>query len=70
VPLAALAEPAAGGRLRLRALVASPDGRALARSEEIAPASDAAGAGRRVAEAVLAAGGAEILAGLRAEASR
>jgi hydroxymethylbilane synthase len=68
VPLAAYAEPLPGGRLRLRALVASTDGRALVRSEQEASAVDAAAAGRRAAEHVLAHGGEAILARLRAEA--
>jgi hydroxymethylbilane synthase len=68
VPLAAYAEPLASGRLRLRGLVASPDGRALVRGEQETSAADAAAAGRRVAEHVLASGGEAILAKLRAEA--
>jgi hydroxymethylbilane synthase len=68
VPLAAYAEPLAGGRLRLRALVASPDGRALVRGETEAPVADAEAAGSRVGRDVLARGGAAILARLRAEA--
>jgi hydroxymethylbilane synthase len=68
VPLAAYAEPLAGGRLRLRALVASPDGRALVRAEREASRADAVAAGRDAGREVLAKGGAEILAALRAEA--
>ena len=68
VPLAAYAEPLAGGRLRLRALVASPDGRALVRREEGGRLADAEAAGRRAAEHVLANGGAAILERLRAGA--
>jgi hydroxymethylbilane synthase len=68
VPLAAFAEPAPGGRLRLRALVASSDGRALVRSEAAGAAGEAEAAGRRAGREVLAKGGAEILARLRAEA--
>ena len=70
VPLAALAEAGADGRLRLRGLVASADGAALARSEQWAPLADAALAGRRAADEVRAAGGAEILAALRAELAK
>jgi hydroxymethylbilane synthase len=70
VPLAALAEPAEGGRLRVRALVASADGSALVRSEQFARVADAELAGRRAADEVRAAGGAEILATLRAGLSR
>jgi len=70
VPLAALAEPTADGRLRLRGLVASPDGSRLVRSEQWVPVADAESAGRRAADEVLARGGAEILALLRAEQAR
>jgi hydroxymethylbilane synthase len=69
VPLAALAEPAGAGRLRLRGLVISADGARLAASESVAPAEGARAAGERLAQAVLGAGGAEILAALRAEAA-
>jgi len=67
VPLAAYAEPIADDRLWLRALVASPDGCALVRSEQEARRSDAAAAGRRLGEQVLESGGAAILERLRAE---
>jgi hydroxymethylbilane synthase len=67
VPLAALAEPTGGGRLRLRGLVAASDGGRIARAEAEAPLAEAARAGALAAERVLAAGGAEILARLRAE---
>ncbi len=68
VPLAALAEPAGDGRLRLRGLVAASDGGRIARGEGEALLAEAARAGSLAAERVLAAGGAEILARLRAEA--
>lgn len=68
VPLAAYAEPRAGARLRLRALVASPDGRALVRGETEAALAEAESAGARVGRDVLARGGAAILAQLRAAA--
>jgi hydroxymethylbilane synthase len=68
VPLAAFAEPAPGERLRLRALLASPDGTRLLRSEAEASRTDAAAAGREAGRRVLASGGREILARLRAEA--
>ena len=67
VPLAALAEVSGDGQLRLRALVSSPDGRRVARSEQWAPVAEAELAGRRAADEVRAAGGAEILSALRAE---
>jgi hydroxymethylbilane synthase len=68
VPLAAFAEPAAGERLRLRALVASPDGSLLVRSEQEASRAEAGAAGRRAGRHVLANGGAAILERLRSEA--
>lgn len=66
VPLAALAEPRGAGRVRVRGLVASLDGARIARAdrEESGPQA----AGEAAAQAVLAAGGAEILAALRREA--
>jgi hydroxymethylbilane synthase len=70
VPLAALAEPVGDGGLRLRGLVARPDGSALVRSERRAPVGEAELAGRRAADEVRAGGGAEILAALRAELAR
>jgi hydroxymethylbilane synthase len=65
VPLGALAEDAADGRLRVRALVIAPDGSRLAAAETTFDPSDAAVAGARLAQTVLADGGAEILAALR-----
>jgi hydroxymethylbilane synthase len=70
VPLAALAELGGGGRLRLRGLVASPDGSAVVRSEQWAEVAEAEGAGRRAADEVRAGGGDAILAALRAERPR
>lgn len=67
VPMAGFAELMDGGQLRFRGLVSSLDGKRLARAEEIAPESDAEGLGSRVAEAVLADGGREILAALAEE---
>jgi hydroxymethylbilane synthase len=64
VPLAGFAEPAGGGRLRLRALVASPDGARIVRAEGLGDEPDALG--RRVGEELLAAGAGAILAALRA----
>ncbi len=66
VPLAGFAERVAGG-LRFRGLVSSLDGERLAYAEEIAPETDAAALGARVAEAVLERGGREILAALAEE---
>ncbi len=66
VPLAAHAVRVAEGKLRLRGLVAAPDGRAVVAADEEAEAEEAARLGRQVAETVLARGGAEILARFRA----
>ncbi len=68
VPLAALAEPR-GELLRLRVLLADLDGVRVLRAEGEAPPSDAAALGRRVAEALLAAGGDALLEELRCEAT-
>jgi hydroxymethylbilane synthase len=67
VPLAALAEASGAGRLRLRGLVAAPDGSRIARGEGEAPLAEASRAGALAAERVLDAGGAGILERLRAE---
>jgi len=50
------------GVLSLRAVVSSPDGKTLVKREGSGSASDAAGIGHRVGEALLAAGAREILA--------
>ena len=63
VPLGAYAE-ADGGGLRLRALVASPDGARMARADCRGPAADAEALGARAAEALRAQGADEILAAL------
>jgi hydroxymethylbilane synthase len=63
VPLGAYAEPH-GDTLRLRALVASPDGARMARAECRGPAADAEALGERAAEALRAQGAEEILAAL------
>jgi hydroxymethylbilane synthase len=68
IPLAGFCEPRPNARIRLRGLVASLDGRELARGELEGPATEAEDIGRRVAEQVLAAGGEGILARLRCEA--
>ena len=61
VPLAVHAERAADGSLRVRGLVASLDGKRIARNEQQGPTASASELGTAVAEAVLAAGGAAIL---------
>lgn len=68
VPLAAHAELRGGG-LRLRGLVASPDGARVVRGEAAGSVGDAEALGRRVAIEVLAKGGSEILEQLRATSS-
>jgi hydroxymethylbilane synthase len=62
VPLGAFAEAAAGG-LRLRALVAAPDGTRVLRAED--HGTDPEALGRAVAEALLAQGAQEILQRLK-----
>ena len=64
VPLAAYAEADDRGGLRLRALVALPDGTRVVRAEATGLASDAEALGRAVADELLGAGAAEILATL------
>jgi hydroxymethylbilane synthase len=67
IPLAGFAERRSQGELRFRGLVASLDGRVIARAEIAAPEAEAERLGQRVAEAVLDAGGREILLALAAE---
>lgn len=64
VPLAAFAEPRRG-RLRLRALVASLDGKRIAEAEGEGAPEEARALGEEVARRVLAAGGGEILDEIR-----
>jgi hydroxymethylbilane synthase len=66
-PLAALAEHTASGGLRLRGLVAAQDGSRVVRHEGESRPEEAAALGAACAEAVLADGGAALLAELRAE---
>ncbi len=67
IPLAGFAERLDGGELHLRGLVASLDGREIARAEARGPASDPEALGERVARAVLAGGGEAILRAIAAE---
>lgn len=67
VPIGALAVPEGEGRLWLRGVVASLDGRRLIRGEGRGAQSEAAAVGLAVAEDLLARGGQEILASIRAE---
>ena len=67
IPLAGFAERTSDGELRFRGLVASLDGATIARAEIIGPEEEAQRIGQRVAEAVLEAGGREILLALAAE---
>ena len=62
VPLAALAEPVSPARLRLRGLVASPDGRRIVRAQSEGAEPEALGV--ELAEKLLAQGAGEILAEL------
>ncbi len=61
VPMAVHLTERGEGRVWLRGLVASLDGKRVVRAEEEVVSSQAAAAGRRIAEAVLDRGGAEIL---------
>ena len=63
IPLGAYAV-AAGQTLKLRALVASPDGKRIARAEGVGDAADPESLGSRVADALRREGAAEILATL------
>jgi hydroxymethylbilane synthase len=63
IPLGAFAEMA-GRMLKLRALVASPDGRRIARAEAVGDASAPEALGLRVADALRREGAEEILAAL------
>ena len=65
IPLGAFAE-AAAGRLRLRALVASPDGRRVARAEGEGALDEPEALGARIAELLRQRGATEILAALSA----
>ena len=65
LPLGAYAE-LAGGELRLRALVAAPDGARLARAECSGPAAEPEALGARAAELLRAQGADEILAAIGA----
>jgi hydroxymethylbilane synthase len=56
-PIAALAEHEPGGILRLRALIALPDGSAMQRAERLGPRAQAVDLGRAVGEALRAAAG-------------
>ncbi len=67
IPLAGFAERTEPGELRIRGLVASLDGATIARAEIVGRESEAEQLGRRAADAVLAAGGREILLALAAE---
>jgi hydroxymethylbilane synthase len=68
VPLGAYAEASAAG-LRLRALLAATEGDRMVRAEAQGTADEAAALGDRVADALLASGGAELMAELRAGAA-
>ena len=63
-PIAGLAELSVDGRLRLRALVAMPDGSALHRAAQEGPAADAARIGAEAAKALKAIAGKAFFAAL------
>jgi hydroxymethylbilane synthase len=65
-PIAVYAERMPGGELRVRGLLASPDGSRIARHESRGDARDPEAIAGRVADGVLADGGAEILRELEA----
>jgi hydroxymethylbilane synthase len=65
IPLGAYAE-LAGGELRLRALVAAPDGKRMARAECSGPAAEPEALGARAAQLLRAQGADEILAAIGA----
>lgn len=69
-PIAAFAEFSEPGRLRVRGLVVSPDGRRSAQTECEVAAAEAERAGREVARRVLEEGGREILADASALSAR
>ncbi|HIF95939.1 MAG TPA: hydroxymethylbilane synthase [Myxococcales bacterium] len=69
VPLAAHCQALESGRIRIRGLVSSLDGRSIARAEVQGEAVDAESLGRDLAEKVQAAGGSEILEELRRESA-
>jgi len=67
IPLAGHCETTDGHRIRMRALIASVDGRRIARAEGVGRIEEAARIGAALARDVLEAGGAGILATLRGE---
>lgn len=66
VPIGALASVDEDGVLLLHGLVADLDGRRILRVQEVGAMKDAGDVGRRAADALLAKGAGEILAGIRA----
>jgi hydroxymethylbilane synthase len=66
IPIGALAEVSADGKLTLRGLVADLDGDPVLRVEETGTVDDAAAIGRRAADGLLAQGAGEVLARIRA----
>lgn len=65
IPLAAFAT-VDGGLMRLRAMIATPDGKRIAAAEESGPADDAEALGARIARMLEAQGANDILAACRA----
>jgi hydroxymethylbilane synthase len=64
-PIAAYAEPMPGGRLRLHALIALPDGSRALREEETGAAAEAASLGGEVGRRLLVAAGPDFLKAVR-----
>lgn len=67
VPMAVYSTIRGEGRVWLRGLIASLDGKRVVRAEEEVASSEAAAAGRRVAQTILERGGAEILRELQSD---
>jgi len=67
VPLAVYLTEKGEGRVWFRGLIASLDGKRVVRAEEEVASSEAAAAGRRIAQAILERGGAEILRELQSD---
>ena len=67
VPVACLAEDSGAERLRLRGLVATEDGSRIVRGELEVAADEGVSGGARLAEQILASGGEDILAAIRAQ---
>jgi len=67
VPIAAYADAPGGGRLRLRALVGTPDGETMLTAEDSGDPGEADALGRRVGQSLIDQGAADILEAVYAE---